>query len=293
MSGCVVTEPNGSTRISIEAAIDEHKMRLIEAKMSVIDLIGEFPEIDDIFILRYLLSYSNTDEAIEAIRFSVKYRKENASWLGSAKEGDRSKAPHYAEMKAHLSAGVHKTTAHGAPLLFVRAGMADTNITMACFTEEQVSKYMIYDKEVTFWICDRLSREEGKFCKMITIQDMNNVSFLGNDKRFFSAIGSSSKVSDKIHPQLVQRSVVLNAGESIKLLWQVARLFLSKKTVEKICVCTGFSTDKKASQCPYAPVWTKPEELPTFAGGDCECEGGCVAGLPNDFVGKMNAHLAK
>ena len=293
MEGCIVNEPNGTTRISIEEAINENKMRLIEVKMSVVDLIGESPEIDDIFILRYLLSYPNNDECIQAIRFAAKFRRENASWLASAKEGDRTKGPNYDEMRIHMVAGVHKTTVHGAPLLFIRAGMADTNVTMECFTVEQVKKYMIYDKEVSFWICDRKSREDGKLCKMIAIQDMSNVSFLGNDKRFFTAIGESSKVSDQIHPQLVQRSVVLNAGESFRLLWQVARLFLSKKTIEKICVCTGYSSEKKAMECPYATKWTKPAELPTFVGGDCECDRGCVAEMPNDYSGKRNAHLAK
>eukprot|EP00009_Paramoeba_aestuarina_P013379 CAMPEP_0201540466 /NCGR_PEP_ID=MMETSP0161_2-20130828/70959_1 /ASSEMBLY_ACC=CAM_ASM_000251 /TAXON_ID=180227 /ORGANISM="Neoparamoeba aestuarina, Strain SoJaBio B1-5/56/2" /LENGTH=220 /DNA_ID=CAMNT_0047947937 /DNA_START=835 /DNA_END=1494 /DNA_ORIENTATION=- len=220
MDGCVMTEADGTTRIDIEAAIDENKMRLIEVKMSLIDLVSENPEeLDDIFLLRYLLSFPNNEACIEAIRSAVKYRKENASWLASAKEGDRTKAPDYDELKIHMIAGTHKTTVHGAPLLFIRAGLSDTNITMQCVTEEQLVKYVTYEKEVSFWICDRISRKEGKLTKMLAIQDLTNANFLWNDNRFFSALGASSKVSDMIHPQLVQRAVILNAGEGIKILW--------------------------------------------------------------------------
>ena len=59
-------------------------------------------------------------------------------------------APDYEVMKMHMVAGTHKTTVHGAPLLFVRAGMADTNITMQCVTEEQVTKFVTYVKEGFF-----------------------------------------------------------------------------------------------------------------------------------------------
>ena len=68
---------------------------------------------------------------------------------------------------------------------------------------------------------------------------------------------------------------------------------MSKKSLDKVCVCAGYSNDKKAKECPYASKWIETDELPSFVGGECVCEGGCVAGLPNDFVGKKNQGLGK
>jgi hypothetical protein len=284
-------------RIDIEEAINSHRNELIELKMNVIDLVCSDPSLDDIFLLRYLLSFNgNVSQSTEAVRFAVQYRKNNASWLASAREKDTTKAPEWERLQKHLSGGPHhhsgrtytQTTVHGAPLAFVRAGLTDTNILMNEFTHEEIVRFMTYDKEVGFWKCDEISRREGKLTKIVLIMDMSNVKLLGNDQRFFAALGESSKISDQIHPQLVQRTAVIAAGDVVKWMWQIARLFLSKRTVEKFCICTGFDRSKEARNCPYASIWMNTDELPTFVGGKCQRENSCVGGVPNNFIGHKN-----
>ena len=263
---------------------------MIELKLSLQDLIFTEPDLDDLFLLRYLLSYrNNVALAGEAIRFACKFRKENASWLRPARDGDRTKAPNFDVFRKHMTGGLHKKTVHGAPFLIVRAGLTDTVRLMNEVSEEQLRQFFIYDKEVGFWECDRLSRESGKITKMMGILDFTNVSLFGNDNRFFAAMGDSSKTSDKLHPQLVQRMIAINTGSAIQLLYQVGKMFMSERTFAHLAVCTGFDKSLGASACPYAKLWVNVDDLPTFAGGKCNCEGGCLPGLPNDFVGyKIN-----
>ena len=275
-----------SAQLVLDDEMEARRPEMIELKLSLQDLIFTDPDVDDVFILRYLISYrNNVPQAEEAIRFACKFRKENASWLRSARDGDRTKAPNHDILKRHMSGGVHKTTIHGAPFLFVRAGLTDSVRLMNTVTEEQMRKFFIYDKEVGFWKCDRLTRESGRLVKMMGVLDFTNVSLFGNDNRFFQAMGDSSKISDRLHPQLVQRMVAINTGAAIQLLWQVGKLFMSERTLAHMSVCTGFDKSVGAEACPFAKQWVKVEDLPTFAGGKCECEGGCIAGIPNDYVG--------
>lgn len=115
------------------------------------------------------------------------------------------------------------------------------------------------------------------------------------NRKFFAAMGESSKISEFLHPQLVQRQCVVNAGATFKAVLKMASLFLSKKTVDRFKVCPGFRTDMSASECPYVSKWVQDmKDLPTFCGGTCSCEGGCVGGVSNNFHGhKVDAYLQK
>ena len=120
---------------------------------------------------------------------------------------------------------------------------------------------------------------------MLAVSDATNISFVRMDKLFFSAMGDSSKYSDKLHPQLIERIVVINAGSAFKFMYHVAKMFMSKRTFEHLSVCTGFERSVGASTCPYASRWVNLDDLPTFAGGNCNCEGGCLPDIPNEMVG--------
>ena len=47
-------------------------------------------------------------------------------------------------------------------------------------------------------------------------------------------------------------------------------------------MCTGTIEPGKLMECPWASKYMRPEDMPTFVGGTCECEGGCVGDVPND-----------
>lgn len=298
MSDVEVGRRGGDLRVCVDDVMNAKRAELIELKMNLIDLVCQDPSIDDLFLLRYLLSFQTVPAAMAAVRYATKYRMENASWLASAKDGEYTKAPAFERLQKHLSGGPHahenktyiQTTIHGAPLVFVRAGLTDTTVLMNEFTQDDIVKFMLWDKEVSFWKCDAITRREGMLTKVLVVMDLTNMKLFGNDQRFFAALGESSKISDQLHPQLVQRTAIINAGDAMKWMWQVARLFLSKRTVEKISVCVGFDKAKGANACPYASAWTNTDELPTFVGGKCEKEKGtgCVGGLANDFVGLKN-----
>ena len=151
--------------------------------------------------------------------------------------------------------------------------------------------FFCYDKEVTFWLCDRVTRSSGQITKALYIMDATGVGMFSMDKRFAKALGASSKISENCHPQLVQRQCVINAGKTFKVLFRIASVFMSAKTAERFSLCTGYDSAKAPSGCPYASRWlaNPDQELPSFCGGNCtDCNGACVANVPNDFTGKKH-----
>ena len=90
-----------------------------------------------------------------------------------------------------------------------------------------------------------------------------------------------------IHPQLVLRQVMLNAGKTMSMVVKVGKLFMSSKTQQRFLVCKGFDVAKGATYCPFASTLIRdPDSLPPFVGGHCsQCDGRCVGGVPNDFTG--------
>ena len=51
-----------------------------------------------------------------------------------------------------------------------------------------------------------------------------------------------------------------------------------KDTMQNIAICKKRGT---IESCPFVSKYCNVDELPTFLGGKCECEGGCIPGLPN------------
>ena len=41
--------------------------------------------------------------------------------------------------------------------------------------------------------------------------------------------------------------------------------------------------------CPFARATLATPDVPTFAGGTCDCPGGCIPGTPNDSTEKKGS----
>lgn len=111
-------------------------------------------------------------------------------------------------VKHHLVSGIHKsTTRFGGPICFIRAGLTDTDQLMEAISVPLLARYMVYEKEIAYTLCEIATKKNGRLAKAIYVTDAHRVSLFSNNSKFFNAMGDSSKVSENIHPQLVERQV--------------------------------------------------------------------------------------
>ncbi|CAE8593399.1 unnamed protein product [Polarella glacialis] len=78
--------------------------------------------------------------------------------------------------------------------------------------------------------------------------------------------------------------IMFNTPIWFSLMFRISSAFISKETVDKICVHRSTVGPGPGSLCPYAlRLLGGSEQLPSFLGGQCTCSssGGCINDIPN------------
>lgn len=245
---------------------------------------------DDIWALRFVLSHPEDANAIAAAKANIAWRKEKADMLEAARRGDR--LPRFAAIERFVVADYHGCTNSGAPLYVVRAGISNPTAMMDEIPKADLVDFMMYRKEIGFAKCDRITRSTRVLVKLVTVNDLNDVSLLaGTEKRFQAVLGESSKLSEMYYPQLLDRAVLVNVPYIFSAIWSVMKNVLNAKARSKVAICPGDALKGDISKCPFAKLLDL-ETLPSFLGGTCRCKGGCINGTPNEqrtLVGKQDS----
>lgn len=141
--------------------------------------------------------------------------------------------------------------------------------------------------------CDIMTRKERRLFKVYTIMDMTNASAMNMaamaDRRFMKIIGQSSKDAEKLFPQLLGKSIILNMPFFFKTVMSVVKPLMSKRAVEKMVFCNGGSSGQPITECPFLSSFLDVADVPTFLGGKCNCSGGCIPGTPNSQTTPINS----
>lgn len=263
-------------------ALDDVKARL--ASIPLCDLEESGITLDDVFLLRYILSAKgDLTQATELIQKGVEYRKNNSGWILAAKKPD-GVAPHSELLQNHLVGAAHKACNDESPVYIVRSGHTSASeLWSSGATIEQVTEWATFRKEALFWRCDEITRRTGRLTKVLYVIDMQHSNIV-QDIRGGRAFGASTKLSDFLHPQLIDRTVIMHPPATFRLLFMFGKRFASAKSIEKICVCRGVrNRGKDISSCPFVADRLAIEDVPSFLGGTCRCvDGRCICGIPND-----------
>lgn len=238
--------------------------------------------VDDIFYLRFVLSHlDDLPAALEALIFTYDYRTSHAEMFARRRRGEKTSVEEFL-LKYNIQA-YHKSTHDGGPVLILRNGMVDFKALMPALDPEDMISYSLLQREDGFVLADQVTRETGRLVKLVIVQDMKCAGFVMPDRKMMSSIGEASKMSEKMYPQLLGRFVIVNPPGWMKMAMKLFRPFMSAKTLAKMSICEGTGLDEhEISQCPFAGAEFEPASVPTFLGGTCDCEGGCVPGIPND-----------
>jgi len=236
---------------------------------------------DDIWLLRYVLSFPDAGERVEAARKSIKWRAENAAMLADAAAGRP--APHYDAIRPYMVSGFHPPTnaLHGEPLFIVRSGVSNPGAVMNMLPHAEVVKYLMFSREESFLKCDAETRKQRRLVKMITMIHMEHAT-ANVDRRFFMCLSESGKIAEFVYPQNLLKSVMFRPPSFFYTLFAFFRPLMTKKQLEKQAMCPGRAAGG-IEACPFAKHHFDVKTLPSIVGGECTCDaaGGCICGVSN------------
>jgi hypothetical protein len=130
-------------------------------------------------------------------------------------------------------------------------------------------------------VCDRVTRETRRLVKLIAINDFTGMPMRRPPSAWMNSFAESSKTAEKVFPQLVETNAMVNCPSWFNWIFAIVRLFLSKKTLDKMKRCGGDAKRGDIGDCPFVRSHLSPTTVPSYLGGSCECPRGCVPGTPN------------
>ena len=238
---------------------------------------------DNVWLLRYVLSFPAAPERAEALRKGIAWRAANAALLADAAAGRP--PPGDGLISAGQVAAFHGATRRGDPLFVVRSALCSPVELMKVVSVETFTSWLMYWREVGFLRCDKETRARGFVVKQLTLIDMKDSPITTFDRKYFTSLGESSRVSEYVYPQLLRRSILMHPPAFFNTVFAFIKPFMSAKALEKTTLCPGLSAARPSfSGCPFASALFDGAELPTFLGGSCRCtaKGGCICARPNE-----------
>jgi hypothetical protein len=192
-------ERGGGMRLNVDDLLEQRKAKIEELRARLGPALPQSQEFDDIFLLRFVLTWEKKGgmvEAEKAIRSTIAWRMQNAAVLAETRR--TGVAPHEAKFKKFHTSGYSGDLAGLEPLYIVRSGLCNFKGLMNSMTNEEVAVYLLMSKEVAFAKCDALTRKTRQLIKMITVLDMAGYSMFGGDSRFYKALGLWSLYKEPI-----------------------------------------------------------------------------------------------
>mmetsp|Transcript_23541 Transcript_23541/g.57669 ORF Transcript_23541/g.57669 Transcript_23541/m.57669 type:complete len:426 (+) Transcript_23541:254-1531(+) len=278
-------DPTASVR-DLNTLLGANAVR-VAALMDALVALGEtsvglqsLEQYDDIWALRFVLSNADDAEALKAAKDTLEWRRDKREMLDAAAAG--TKLERFAPIERFVAADYHGYTNSGQPMYIIRAGISNPAAMVEGIPNDVVVDFMMYRKEIGFLKCDALTRSTRVLTKLVTVNDLSHVSIIsGADKRFQAVLGESSKLSEVLYPQLLDRAVLINVPYIFGALWSLFKNVISVKARAKVAICPGNTLTGDISKCPFAKL-IDLDTLPSFLAGRCRCKGGCICATPNE-----------
>ena len=150
----------------------------------------------------------------------------------------------------------------------------------------EITEWMCLSKEALFGVCDAETRRAGQIVKAIYLMDFRYGSLLSHGGEFKEAMRVASKTTELFYPQLLLRTVVYKIPFGIGTILSIALKLFPSSVREKLVICDEGSRTKSGPWTAEA-LNIAMEDIPSYLGGTCECEMGCVRGVPNNQSGAV------
>ena len=129
--------------------------------------------------------------------------------------------------------------------------------------------------KLRFPACSAVKGE--KVIQGLTIFDMTHGSITTANKQTYGLCKLAAQVGSDYYPEIMGNLFVVNAPMLFSGIWAVVKGFLDEKTRGKIKIIGS-------NFLPTLEQFVPREQIPSFMGGGCECEGGCI----NSNIGPWN-----
>ncbi|CAK0889397.1 unnamed protein product, partial [Prorocentrum cordatum] len=175
-------------------------------------------EPDDLFLLRYVLSYEGGGPgAAAAAARAIAWREKHRGLVAAAQActDELASEPlkewisleHLRVIDSCLVARFagQTSTPQGFPLYVIHSGRCRLRKLMDTVDIKSVALWLTWRNEIGYWRCDAATRRSGLLMKQVVVMSMEGALMSGQDPRFFVSYGKSSKRSEYLHPQLLAR----------------------------------------------------------------------------------------
>lgn len=251
-------------------------------------------EYDDLFFLRFILSYDTPEKSLDPVLFCFKFRAEPMTQRLAklAKEDKLESLVAMIEAPKWQVAGPMDRSDPGSVLtphsgrgvaIIIRAGLCNSSALFDSLTVEECREMHFAHREGMFQFCDKLTRETGILSKQTMFLDMAGAKLSSMmDSRNSKLQAEVSKVAAKAYPQLLGKFCIVNAPSWMTWILAIFRKIGSKRSIAKIELF-------KSADDMWASDWAQKrlirDKMPAFMGGavpDSE--------LDSSLTGELRVH---
>lgn len=279
----------------------EELLKKYESEIKTLKRIMQSKRVKDIFedtiLIRYILSYENNIEgAAESVEKAINWRKKHIYPLLKHKKSysqdddiiypDRVK-PYFSLIQKSLVASKHKCTIDNQPVVIARLKLCNFTFLLDHVPESILIDYIVYSNEHEFLVCNEQTKKSKILCRTFRFIDLKGFMLKTFDRRFLKVFANTSKMSEFLHPQLVGQTYLINAPAYIRVTIETLKTFgISKRTLNKLTI-PKIGPNEQPADCDWFSSLVHKEDIPTYLGGHCECETGCIPGFENDLETAM------
>eukprot|EP00750_Incisomonas_marina_P012241 INCI16674.1.p2 GENE.INCI16674.1~~INCI16674.1.p2 ORF type:complete len:443 (-),score=88.03 INCI16674.1:295-1590(-) len=276
---------------NVDLLLEKHRETLSAVRASFPKLKEQdtWPFYDDIFFLRFVLSFKTVPKSIDAVNKCLEWRSEHAELLAAVPEDvwsmqaiDGPMGHIFKEMVKYQVASVwpHEALTDNGFLVLIRGAMGQPKLLHTHLTRQDNIDMNFSFRETAYRYCDSVTRRTRRLAKQTLVFDTQGMRFSDMvDPNQQKVMGVVSKVSSFAYPQLMRKMCIVNAPKWMSVVVKLARAFLPKSTMDKIDV---FSSTEKLYRSEFGAAILRTEHLPEFLGGD-------VKELPPQLTGELIA----
>ena len=257
------------SKLLIEHAVEIRKLQKLAPVPQIQD---PYLQYDDIFYLRYILSFGSAEKAKDPVEYTFKFRSAT-KFQNLAKKLDNDEflqLPGVVEAKkwqvgAPLEGVLTKETGGGVAVM-IRMGLCNMSMMHDRISKDDMYEMNLGQREGAYQLCDRLTRKTGMLCKQSMFMDMNGATLSSMmDRRQGNTHAEMSKISSRLYPQLMDKFCILNAPSWMGWFMSIYKKIGSKRSIAKFELFT--STEQM-----WSSAWAKERliraNFPYFVGGD-------------------------
>ncbi|CRG93876.1 sec14-like cytosolic factor or phosphatidylinositol/phosphatidylcholine transfer protein, putative [Plasmodium gallinaceum] len=293
-----ITPGNISYNLDVLLKKYEEQIKTVKRLMKIKNIKDN---VEDIILIRYILSYGDKlEDAVNSIEKAILWRKKNVYPLLKNKKihsgnndllfPDRLK-PYYSFIKKTLAACEHKSTVDNQPVVIARLKLCNFTLLLDNVPENILVDYIVYSNEHEFIVCNEQTKKSNVLCRTYRFIDLKGFMLKKFDRRFLRVFANTSKLSEFLHPQLVGKTYLINAPSYIRITIETLKTFgISKRTLNKLEI-PKIIAGREPADCDWFTLLVHKDDIPTYFGGNCRCENGCIPGFENDLDDPLNLNI--